>query len=321
MAKFKIRIVNPGKKADMGRNKKGQFTKGGGSRRRRRRKNPAALAPVSNPSPRRRRRRSSSSSSSAPRRRRRRRNPEGGGSGGGFNPLKSYDFKDLIPYLGSQLAQAGVVKQWGDNYGTSMISGQHMPISAYRGQSWTLKNYLIATAVGYLGAKAIARSGMFGGSRGAAIWWRSAVEQMATRMIWTEGIARWEWGQAHFGSPAMPASGSPGEVYDDGSGNRWVRSQNGQWVSMQGLGGGYMGELVQAGPLGYGELVKAGPLGNPGYMGELVKAGPLGRHTDNSGYTPIGHLLSESTSDRRNEQAQQLGLGSRDPYAAVMFAA
>jgi hypothetical protein len=101
-------------------------------------------------------------------------------------------------------------------------------------------------------------------------------------------------------------------VHDDGAGNRWVCAQNGQWVSMQGPLQGYYGELVQAGPLGYGELVQAGPLG----YGELVQAGPLGY--GDSGFTPMGHLMDPTTSDERSYHASQLGLGAKDPYAAMM---
>lgn len=290
---MKIRIVNPGKKGStMARNKKGQFTKG--SRRRRRRRRRSNPEYTSNPSaPRRRRRRSS-----APRRRRRRNSSGGGGGGGGFQPFKSYDMKDLLPYGLSQLAQAFAVRRWGDAWGGSMLSGATLATSGYRGQAWTLKNYLICTAVGWVGAKVIAKTGALGGASAARIWWRSAIEQMATRLIWTELFARWSWGQQNFGQ--LPAGCTPGQVYDDGQGNRWLCSANGQWVSMQGLGG--YGELVQAGPLGFGELVQAGPLGDAG------------------GYMPLGHLLDPSTSYSRNEQAQQLGLGSRDPYAAQMAA-
>lgn len=301
---FKVRIVNPGKKGSNNvsakRNSKGQFVKkgkGSGSRRRRR-ANPA----TSNPAPsRRRRRRSSSSSSSSPRRRRRRRNPSGGGGSKGFNPLTSFPVKNLIPYILSNLAQAFAVKRWGDPYGNSMLSGGHMDISGFRGSAWSLKNYMICAGVGYLGAKIVARVGSLGGAEAGRIWWRSAVEQMATRLIWTEAISRMDWAKNNFAG--LPSGGSPGDIYDDGNGNRFVLGQNRQWVSMQGAGGRY-GELVQAGPLGFGELVQAGPLGAD----------------VSGGFVPLGHLLDERTPDARNEHAMQMRAGSRDPYAAAMFA-
>jgi hypothetical protein len=202
------------------------------------------------------------------------------------------------------------VRRWGDAWGTSMLSGGALETSGYRGQAWTLKNYLICLGVGYVGSMAIARTSALGGSRVAAIWWRSTVEQMATRLLWTEIFGRWNWGRTQFGQ--LPQNCNPGDVHDDGQGNRWVCAQNGQWVSMQGYSG--YGELVQAGPLGYGELVQAGPLG----YGELVQAGPLG---DYGGFTPMGHLMDPNTTDERSYHSQQLGLGARDPYAAVMAAA
>jgi hypothetical protein len=71
---------------------------------------------------------------------------------------------------------------------------------------------------------------------------------------------------------------------------------------------------------GMGQLVQAGPLGQQyAGMGELVQAGPLGNDAS-GGYTPLGHLLPPGTDDATNETAMQLGMGSRDPYAAMMAA-
>ncbi len=109
-------------------------------------------------------------------------------------------------------------------------------------------------------------------------------------------IARSTWGQQQFGATSMP-QGSPGQVFDDGAGNRYLMATNGQWVSMQG-----MGELVQAGPLG-----------------ELVQAGPLGRYA--GGYEPLGHLMPADTPDPWENTAVQMRAGSRDPYLATMTAA
>lgn len=277
--KFKVRVVNPGKKKDsMARNKKGQFKKGG--HRRKRRSNPAP-APAA---PRRRRRRNPSGS-----RRRRRRNPMGPQTFG----VGSYPLKNLIPVILASLAQSYVVRKWGDAWGTGIMSPTPLPGSGYRGQSWSLKNYILAGLTGWLGAKLMGRTKM--GAGWAQIWWRTSVESMATRLVWTEMIARSQWGQTNFGA----VQASPGDVRDDANGNRWLMGANGQWVSMQ----------------GYGELVQAGPLG------ELVQAGPLGRYA--GGYRPapyagFGHLMAEDTSDARNTQAQELGIGSRDPYLAAL---
>jgi hypothetical protein len=222
--------------------------------------------------------------------------------------MKSFELKNLLPYGLATLAQAFVVRKWGDTWGTGMLGPAQLAGSPYRGQAWTLKNYLLATAVGWAGAKLISKTGW--GAHAGAIWWRATVENMFTRLLWTEVVARWGWAQQNFG--AMPARSAPGTVYDDGKGNRFLMAANGQWVSMQGYGG--YGELVQAGPLG--ELVQAGPLG------ELVQAGPLGRHSSrhSGGYVPLGHLLDPSTSDERNNAAEQLGLGSRDLFAASLQA-
>jgi hypothetical protein len=291
---FKVRVVNPGKKKRRKvRNKKGQFVKKGSSRRRRR-PNGSSSSSSREANPRRRRRRRSSNPAPS-RRRRRRRNPEGGG--GGFNARSSFDLKSLLPYGLATLAQAFTVRKWGDTWGVGVLGPAQLAGSGYRGQAWTLKNYLIAGATGWLGAKLIARTRW--GSHAAAIFWRTSIENIFTRLVWTEFVARSAWGQQYFG--AMP-EGQPGQVFDDGRGNRFLMAANGQWVSMQGVGG--YGELVQAGPLGYGEL---------------VRAGPLGQHA--GGYMPLGHLLDEGTSDDRNEMAQQLGLGSRDPFAAALQAA
>jgi hypothetical protein len=114
--------------------------------------------------------------------------------------------------------------------------------------------------------------------------------------MYTEAIARWPWAQQQFGQLVQdgplgsdqPTNCQPGAVWDDPQGTRWLCAANGTWVSMQGTG---MGELVQAGPLG---------------------------NDSSGGYTPLGHLLDEGTSDARNEQAEQLWIGSRDPFLAAL---
>ena len=196
------------------------------------------------------------------------------------------------------LAQSYVVRKWGDSWGVGMLGPQQLPGSGYRGQAWTLKNYLIAGLTGFLGAKLLGRTKM--GAGWANIWWQASIQGIATRLVWTEMIARSTWGQANFGATGMPgAAGQPGQVYQDGRGNQWLMGQNGQWVSMQGTG--------------YGELVQAGPLG--GY-GELVQAGPLGRYA--GGYQPLGGLMAADSSRAEVERAEALGLGSTDPYLAAI---
>jgi hypothetical protein len=278
----------------MQRKKNGQFAKGGSRRRRRRR----TTNREENPAPRRRRARRRRSNPSG-RRRRRRRNP--GLLGGGLS--MGYNWKDLIPYMVATAAQAWMVRRFGDSWGTGMLSPNALPGSPFRGQAWTLKNYLIALATGWVGAKLISRTGM--GAHAGSIWWRASIEQMATRLVWTEMIARWGWAQNSFGQ--LPAGAPPGTVADDGQGNRWLMGAGGQWVSMQGYRG--MGELVNAGHLGSATDGGFVPLEGYRGMGELVKEGHL------------GHLLPSIATSREDDQARHLFIGSKDPYAAVLDAA
>ena len=282
---FKIRVVNPGKGSIM-RNSKGQYKKKGSGRRRRRRANPEAAYTPNPPRRRRRRRRSAAGrrSAAAPQRRRRRQsNPSSGGGGGGgwgFQPHRSYNFRDAIPFGLSTLAQAWVVRRWGDPWGTGALGPEKLPGSGYAGQAWSLKNYLLAAATGWVGAKVVARSGMLGGSNAGAVWWRASVEHILTRLLWTEVIGRWDWGVQQFGQVGQ--GGKPGDIYDDGRGNRWLCSAGGQWVSMQGY---QYGELVRAGPMGMGELVRAGPMGmhregQPGERGDPYDTALRGAGSD-----------------------------------------
>lgn len=240
---YKVRIVNPArrrkprkKKAPtMARNRKGQYIKKKRTRRRRRR-NPATVTVRERvAAPRRRRRRRATNTKH---RRRRRRNPENGGNGLTFKSIA----KDLPWAIIGRLIQAYGVRQlggaWGEGIGGGMPGAMGIgtaTTSPYAGQPWSFRNYLTAMTSSWLGAQLIKR---FKGAREAKIVWRSGMENVATRFVWTEIIGRSPQLQQMFGQTMLPG-----------------------WIT-EGPMGGY-GQLVEAGPMG--QLVDAGPMGH--YVG------------------------------------------------------
>jgi hypothetical protein len=92
------------------------------------------------------------------------------------------------------------------------------------------------------------------------------------------------------------AQGRPGDMIDDGAGNR-ILNQGGRWVAM--MGGDMGSTVVEAGPLG--DVVEAGPLGG------VVEAGPL------------GHMMAQSATRADDRQGSYTFRGSKDPYRAAFM--
>jgi hypothetical protein len=209
--------------------------------------------------------------------------------------------KDMLARIAGKVVSVWAVKRWGDALTT--------PTSGQTGGAWTFKNYLIALAAGYFAGEVGAR--VLSKPTGQQIY-NGAAEFIATKITWSEVVMRWGWTQTQLGGvsdgypsfagvsdgypsfaggddlQALMAQGQPGDMIDDGNGNRYL-NQGGRWVAMMGLDG-----VVEAGPLG--DVVEAGPLGS------MVEAGPL------------GHMMSQSASRADERQGAYTFRGSKDPY-------
>jgi hypothetical protein len=214
----------------------------------------------------------------------------------------------MLARMAGKVLSVWTVKRWGD-----ALEG---PTSPTTGGAWTFKNYLIALATGYFGGELAAR--MISTKTGQDFYQGSA-DLCATKLTWSEVVMRWDFtkeqlggvsdgypafggvsqGYPAFGSPevqALMAQGQPGDMIDDGQGNRLL-NQGGRWVAMMGAD---MGGVVEAGPLG-SSVVEAGPLG------AVVEAGPL------------GHMMTQSATRAEDAQGSYLFRGSRDPYRAAFM--
>ena len=211
--------------------------------------------------------------------------------------------KDMLARIAGKVISVWSVKRWGDALST--------PTSGQTGGAWTFKNYLIALAAGYFAGEVGAR--VLSKTTGQNMY-NGAAEFIATKITWSEVVMRWGWTQTQLGGvsdgypafggasdgypafgggdelAALMAQGQPGDMIDDGDGNRYL-NQGGRWIAMMGAD---MGSIVEAGPLG--DIVEAGPLG------ALVEAGPL------------GHMMSQSASRGDERQGAYTFRGSKDPY-------
>lgn len=210
----------------------------------------------------------------------------------------------MLARVAGKIVSVWTVKRWGDPLAD--------PNSPTTGGAWTFKNYLIALAAGYFGGELAAR--MINKKTGNDFYQGSA-DFIATKLTWSEIVMRWGWsagqlggGYPAFGGSAYPsfgtadvqqlmASGRPGDMIDDGQGNRILMQPDGRWISMMGADMG--SAIVEAGPLG--DVVEAGPLGN------VVEAGPL------------GHMMSQSASRADDELGSYTFRGSKDPYRAAFM--
>lgn len=232
----KVRTVNPKKKPKKGGGKKRKPVAGKKRKKpRKRRKNPA---------------------------KKRRRNPGAGLRSKGLviNPRGA--FSGAIGRLVGKLASTYAVRKWGDLQGS---------VSWNMGARWSLKNYFIAILGGGLAGELIGRTISVDFGREM---FKGTIDLCVSKAVWHEAIAAIPGGSAVLGNiPAgIKAKMRPGDVADDGRGNRYQMQANGQIVAMMGTDSGSssgdMGELVEATPLGSSE------------MGELVEATPLGDYDD-----------------------------------------
>lgn len=285
-----VHIVNRGGKRSakkkkkgtkMRRNKKGQFVKGGGGGKRRGKKRRSNPEPASNPRRRGGKRRGG---------RRRSHNPVGRFAHASINFRSAT--QHLLPVIAGRLWLAYAVRNWGGDWGTSVLGaptppGTPPPASPFAGQQWGFQGYAVGVIASYIGARIIERWKPGWGFH----FFRGAIENMATRVVWTEGIARSEWGQKNFGQTAM--------VADDSRGNRMVLTPQG-WQYMMGP----MGQLQTERPLD--GLEPARPLDGLERAGSKdVKHGGIG------GRRYYGHFLPPGTDDKR---ARYEGSGSTSSY-------
>ncbi len=220
-----------------------------------------------------------------------------------IDPMGPWD--GMLARVAGKIFSVWTVKRWGD--------ALTQPTSGQTGGAWTFKNYLIALATGYFGGELAAR--MINKKTGADFYQGSA-DFIVTKLTWSEVVMRWGFtstqlggvsdgypsfggvsdGYPAFGNAevqALMAQGQPGDMIDDGQGNRLL-NQGGRWVSMMGS------DIVEAGPLG-SAVVEAGPLGG------VVEAGPL------------GHMMSQSATRADDRQGSYTFRGSKDPYRAAFM--
>lgn len=123
----------------------------------------------------------------------RRKNPFGGG--GGLSVFRG-DWMRVVWIIAGDLWVAWFTRRsWADAWGTSMLDGKKLT-SAYGGEAWTLKNYILAGATGIGVAKLLQR---FKGGTIANDFLLGVKLAIVRRLVWTEGFARTEWGKKAFG--------------------------------------------------------------------------------------------------------------------------
>ncbi len=213
----------------------------------------------------------------------------------------------MLARVAGKILSVWTVKRWGDVVGP--------PPSGMTGGAWTFKNYLIGLATGYFGGELAAR--MISTKTGNDFYQGSA-DFIVTKFTWSELVMRWSFTAGQLGTAdsdypafagagaggdypafgnaevqALMAQGQPGDMIDDGQGNRLL-NKGGRWVSMMGAD---MSGVVEAGPLG--DVVEAGPLG------QVVEAGPL------------GHMMDQSATRADSQRATYMRRGSTSPYHAA----
>jgi hypothetical protein len=230
-----------------------------------------------------------------------------------IDPMEPFT-RELFARLAGKVFAVWAVKRWG-----SAAEGPNSPTT---GNNWTWNNYLISLASGFIGGEIMGRIGW---QRAGRNFYRGAADMTATKFMWSEVIMRWPalagggyvqsaLGQAGTsrGYPAFgggyPSFGNvdgqvsqlfaqtqPGDIVDDGRGNRWL-NRGGRMVAMMGADMG--ADIVEAGPLG-AEIVEAGPLGS------MVEAGPL------------GHMMPAAATRSDEIAGAYTFRGSKDPYRSA----
>jgi len=225
---------------------------------------------------------------------------------GGFALDPMGPMSGLMGRLAGKVFSVWAVKKWGDPVGS--------PTSGQTGGAWSFKNYLYSMLSGYLGGELVSR--MIGKKAGEDFY-RGSADFTATKLMWSQLVMNWDWSKQALGSAypsfagsaypsfgtaearALMAQGTPGDIFDDGQGNRLLMKPDGRWIPMMGADLG--ADIVEAGPLG-ADIVEAGPLGGP-----IVEAGPL------------GHMMNSQTSDADSAMAAYTYRGSRDPFQAAFM--
>lgn len=267
-----------------------------------RRKPPTPAPNMSKPKRRRRR-----NTNPSPSRKRRRRNPSRSGGGGGGLNLRSA-FHDALPKLVGKLAVAMAVTRFGD----ATTAGSTGQPSATMGGRWSVTNHLIAGLTSYLAGMLASR--MVGRRTGQLVL-EGGVDLMLSKALWLELIQRVPGGPAWLGAAprahammgsswqALMAQAQPGDIIDDGTGNRYLVGADGRATAMMGAV-----QLQTATALdGYGmhgaeQLQTATPL--DGYAQRMLQAGAM------------GHLATPP--EGYEDAAAYIARGSADPYVAAL---
>lgn len=270
--KFTVHVINPkGKKKSAAKpkakkkaGKKPVAKKKIGKKRVAKRRAPSTKAPAK----RRRRRRNPLPAT----RKKRRGPPRTKNSAWGFGGLIG-EAQKALPRVAGMLAVAWAVRKWG---GTGSLMGSQVVTSEFAGTSWTMRQYGIALIVAQFGGKLLSKIIDPSGFR------QGAMDAIVMKFVWTEGIAKSDWGKQQFGT---------GDIYNDTDTGQLYWDQNGRQVAMQGL--------VEAGA-----------------MDGLVEGGPMDGH-DSGGY---GHLMSTGSNAGELTGGAYHGSGYADPYHAAVAA-
>lgn len=270
--KAEVTMVNPsprgkkGKKKSMAKKRKktgSRKRKGGGSRSRRR-----------NPSPRRRRR------ASSPKRRRRRSNPS--------SRYRRLDFMEPMNDIIWRMAGMAAVA-----FGIQRFAPQQGAQSLTAGSQITFRGYMVGLLSGYIGAEMVAR---WQGNEAGREMWRGAVDFLAFKFLWTEGISRSQWLTWAFGNTGNGAGLYSAAIQTGPDGTVWMQQPDGSYISMQGYQTSAMGTVVPEDRLG--TVVPEDRLG------AVVPADRLG-------------LMDPDLSDAANTWNIYQDAGGRDPYVAA----
>jgi hypothetical protein len=232
-----VHTLNPRKKRRAKPKGKKKVAKKTTKRKRRAPARKAVAAPVK------RRRRRASTKNPAPRRSRR---------SAGSSIAKAMTFSGGLKGLGGRMAGKFVVSYVSQQYAIrfsgagSLLPGGGAFTSSYRGQSWTLGQYIAS----YVGLQVACRlMSKMKNSSFATEMFQGGFDTLATKLIWTEGFSRVPMLQQTFGAT----------IERDDGGNTWMRDGD-QWNSMGDV-------LEEAGPLdGMGDVLEeAGPLDGTHY--------------------------------------------------------
>jgi hypothetical protein len=203
-----------------------------------------------------------------------------------------------------KMAGAFAVRKWGDPEGS-------VASTATMGGRWSIKNHLLNMLGGWAIGEIVGRVSTR--ERGQ-LCYDGAADLSASKAFWHELVQAVPGGATHFGRvsmgaipPAIAAAAEPGDILDDGSGNRFMvqADQAGQKRFVPMMGHQHMHGLEAARPLD--GLQAARPL--DGYQQRLLQ-----QRLRSGG--EMGHF-SEFSDESMAEEAAYIRRGTNDPYLAA----